>query len=400
MAKTNVVSFPAAKQKPEAKEKRSRRTDGRIQAEYRYTDESGKAKRKVFYGKTFQEADKKRRAFRAEIENGMNPDEKTVAAYADNWLKTYKVNIRPGSYRAYEHDIKLINEHIGGKILKKVTLSDVQEILNTRAGFSASAIKKTKATLKSIFESAKKDRYITFNPCDGLTSPKGTSGSHRALSSDEIAFLRNAAQEHEMYPAAMAMLFGGLRRGEAIAFDVDRDVNFDTMEMNITEAVYFDGNEVLTGDTKTDAGTRTIPIMKPLDDILKQRRGSGLVLRDQKGNVMSLTAFRRKWESYIYTLEVALNGVHRRWANEQQKANWKEIDIRCHDLRHTFATLLYDAGVDVKTAQKWLGHSDPMVTMRIYTHLSESKATGATDLAKKHFENLPVKTPVNESVTT
>jgi len=47
--------------------------------------------------------------------------------------------------------------------------------------------------------------------------------------------------------------------------------------------------------------------------------------------------------------------------------------------------MLYDAGVDVKTAQRWLGHTDPAITMRIYTHLSEEREQAATALAAKHI---------------
>lgn len=47
--------------------------------------------------------------------------------------------------------------------------------------------------------------------------------------------------------------------------------------------------------------------------------------------------------------------------------------LRFHDLRHTYATMLYDAGVDVLTAQRLLGHADVQTTMRIYTHLSKQK---------------------------
>ena len=56
-----------------------------------------------------------------------------------------------------------------------------------------------------------------------------------------------------------------------------------------------------------------------------------------------------------------------------------------HQLRHTYATMLYDAGVDVKTAQDFLGHADPTVTMNIYTHLSSQKKEKAVQALQQHF---------------
>ena len=56
-----------------------------------------------------------------------------------------------------------------------------------------------------------------------------------------------------------------------------------------------------------------------------------------------------------------------------------------HQLRYTYATMLYDAGVDVKSAQKFLGHSDIRVTLKIYTHLFDDKEQAAVDVLNKHF---------------
>ena len=58
-----------------------------------------------------------------------------------------------------------------------------------------------------------------------------------------------------------------------------------------------------------------------------------------------------------------------------------------HQLRHTYATMLYDAGVDVKTAQDFLGHADPTVTMNIYTHLSSQKKEKAILALQQHFSD-------------
>lgn len=56
-----------------------------------------------------------------------------------------------------------------------------------------------------------------------------------------------------------------------------------------------------------------------------------------------------------------------------------------HDLRHSFCTMLYDAGVDLKSAMLWMGHADQQTTMSIYTHLTEQRRTEA-EIALRNAE--------------
>jgi integrase len=104
---------------------------------------------------------------------------------------------------------------------------------------------------------------------------------------------------------------------------------------------------------------------------------------------MSKSAWSKKWRSFITALEVELNGCHKRWyghtvehkailANGGALPPWKDVTIRSHDFRHSFCTMLYDAGVDIKTAMKWMGHSDEKMIMHVYAHLSEQKEFSAS----------------------
>ena len=94
---------------------------------------------------------------------------------------------------------------------------------------------------------------------------------------------------------------------------------------------------------------------------------------------MSEAAFKRAWNSFVYDLEKALNGDSKRWYGHRNEPNpddlppWQSITIRPHDLRHSYCTMLYDAGIDLKTAQKWMGHADQEMTLRIYTHLTAER---------------------------
>lgn len=390
-----ILSFPTATAPPPKKketgERYKLRSDGRYQLEKRYTLPDGTNVKKSFYGQTQKEAAAKRRAFERDLADGKNAASADVYVkqYAESWLRIYKANVAVNTYKTYQHDVELLTSWCGGKKIKDITLSDVQEVLNTRAGLSKSAIKKTAMTLRAIFETARADRIIVYNPCDRLVSPDGGEGTHRAIVEVERELITTKCQDHRFHLAAMLMLYAGLRRGEVMAFHVDRDVDFSASTLKVSKAIHHEGNAAVLGSPKTDASIRTVPILfPPLMGLLKQHKGKGLVLSDAKGDYMSSSAFKRVWQSYLTSLEVELNGASKRWASEKQKQEWEKCTIRCHDLRHTFCTLLYEAEVDVKTAQLWMGHADVMVTMRIYTHLSNQKQEKAVKKAKKHFEKL------------
>ncbi len=103
--------------------------------------------------------------------------------------------------------------------------------------------------------------------------------------------------------------------------------------------------------------------------------------------MMTNTAWTTSWKSYQHYLNIQAGG------RDASRSNPKIVAIEpftTHQLRHTYATMLYDAGVDVKSAQDFLGHADPTVTMNIYTHLSAKKKEKALDALHQHFaESLP-----------
>lgn len=385
---SKVIEFP--QQKKESAPRRTRRKDGLFQVHCRYKDAAGVSHSKIFYGKTQTEANNKRKAFERDLAAGLKAEDKTLfSAYADAWMKTYKSDLRPGTKATYQHDVDLLKKALGEKKLKEITASDVQAWINTRAGLSASAIRKSAMTARAIFEAARQDRLILFNPCDRLALPTGTAGTHRALSAQERAFLTDHCQDHRFYYAAMLMLYAGLRRGEVMALRFDRDIDLEAGEIRVTESAHIgeEGTSFFIDSPKSAASVRTVPILPPLDTILASAPKEGLVLKSAKGEFMTESAFSRCLESYQTQLEQELNGVSRRWATPEQLANWKPFPLRCHDLRHTFCTMLYDAGVDVKTAQLWMGHADVMVTMRIYTHLSQARQEQAVKAARSYFQS-------------
>ena len=131
------------------------------------------------------------------------------------------------------------------------------------------------------------------------------------------------------------------------------------------------------------AAQRTIPLSDQLVWVLQGRHG--LLLTKEDGTMMTMTAFDRKYESYITFLERKLNGCPKRWYGKTKEHKellaagkelppWQEISIRCHDFRKDFCTRSAECGVSQKALQTWMGHAGPEMIARVYTDLSDEQA--------------------------
>lgn len=374
MPAEKLIQFPIER-KPKKKPK-GRRRDGLVARHFRYTDLHGVARRKTVYGRTVGEAEQKKRDYLAAVDLSLRMDQqsRTVESWVDEWLAVYKKpHVTQRTYETYARDAALIKMAIGKRPLRTITSSDLQAIINARKGLSASAIKKTAMTVRAIFQLAVENKILAASPAVGIKAIKGPSGTHRSLEEGERLAILGAAESlcirtrarHRFSLAAMLMMFAGLRRGECAALDLSRDVDLAAGTITVREAVSWISNQGQLKTPKSRAGFRTIPIFAPLLPCL-QERTSGLALTGVRypDNHVSETAFNAAHHDFM-----RLCGVK----------------FTPHDLRHTYATMLYDAGVDVKTAQLWLGHDDPTVTLRIYTHLSNSRCQASTASAADYF---------------
>lgn len=339
-----------------------RRKDGRFACRYRNL---------WFYGDTEDEALQAREEYKqAEKRGELTQETPLFSVYSMRWLSAYKAHLTAGPYNQHVRNLNRWIEYIGDKPISDYTPSDVSAYYQHFVGKSASTINSARDTIKGVFRAAFSDDLIKKDPSASIKPPKSIKGSHRAITQEERQLIHQT--EHRLRPAVMVMLYAGLRRGEVIALDVDRDVNFTAKKLTVREAVRFglDGKPVICRP-KTEAGFRTVPL---LDILARELQGHhGLICTSADGGLMTESAWKRAWNSYIYALGEKRNGCERRWA----KAAWVPVEIRAHDLRHSYCTMLYDFGIDLKTAMLWMGHADQSMTMQIYTHLTEQRRTEA-----------------------
>lgn len=320
-------------------------------------------KGKQFYGKTDTEAKAKRDAYKYECEHGIEQQKPiTVFDLAEQWLPVAKAGTSTTTYNQYATIMEKMTDMIGNKLISAVSPADINKVWTAYVGKSQSYISKASFLYKSFFNHAIENGYCNRNP---VTAPsakpgKGTKGSHRALEPWEIKLIETVP--HRCHAAAMFMLKAGLRRGEVLALR-KQDIRNDKIYVN--NAVKFIKNRPVVGQTKNESSNRIVPLFDPLATVINGV--SDYILPDANGGMCSESAFVRAWDSYMYTLS--------------QKAG-RKVDIRTHDLRHTFVTSCMDKGINIRVCMKWCGHSTERMILEIYDHLTAEREAESIKLMK------------------
>lgn len=330
-------------------------------------------KGKQFYGGTQKEARQKRDEYKRQVEAGINVAEAgvTVGDYCGRWVDTYKasssetvrITYRKRLARFCRFEVK--KTQIGHLPIKVITASDIQSFYNSLAGMSYSSVSKHVIAVRAVFRSAIADRIIIFDPTTAAKPPKAEQGTHRAITMEERALIHNVP--HKLQVFALVMLYAGLRRGEVLGLEIEKDIDFKNKLIHVRRAVSFSySGKASVSKTKTEASVRDVPLLDVLVPYLEGRAGSIVSFKNSG-------SFIYCWGSYMEALS---------------KAAGKPIHIQTHDLRHSYCTMMYDAGVDVKTAQAYMGHASLQMTLSIYTHLSEERKKSATEALEKEARKL------------
>jgi len=370
-----------------AKKKNAVRKDGRIAVQvYLGLDGEGKRKYKTVYGQTQKEADDIASEVRAAIGRGIDVTaaRDTFGEWARRWLPLKTLEVGRSQEETYTSRVNYLSKFLKDTPIQKIKHIDLQEIINSLAvknpntgkPTSKRLLQTTKSTLFQIFELAILNRVLDFNPVAAVKISKNAPASkRRALTDTEKHWIH--ATQHRAKTAAMIMLYAGLRRGELIPLTWS-DIDLKEKTINVSKSVERVANTFVVKDgAKTEAGVRTIDIPDILADFLSSQKREGILICEKVcGGMHTESSFRQMWDSYLSEL----NYQHGDFSPFQNKPKSKfdptgipfVIEhITPHMLRHTFATMLYFAGVDVLTAADQLGHSNPKMTLSIYTHLDK-----------------------------
>ena len=313
--------------------------------------------------------------------------EKTVAQYALPWLKRTYPGVADSTYTGLAIHLQHLIDEIGNKNISSVVPSDIKQVYtNQYAACSNSYLKSAKQLFSSLFDSAVADGLCRSNPARDRTAKphKGTEPTTRPITPQERQWILTYCTDHRCYPAVMTMLYAGIRPQEMKAFDITRDVDFDTDTITLHASAHGDGQKyAITTTGKTKDALRTIPLFQPLKTALSGK--SGLLITSAAGQQVTKTTWRVAWNSYKFAMETAINGCQKRWYGKSKEHKkilaaggklpaWKEFNIVPYDLRHSFCVMCRDSGVELNTCRKWMGHADAKMILKVYDSVSEDRS--------------------------
>lgn len=341
------------------------------------------------------------REFRAELESGLNRDGQhtTLRSYAEQWLKDRAANpeLAPRTVSKDRARVANINLTLGDMLLTEITRADVKAFQTALMTADASGKAPTvsgrpltgatahgiRVTLRAILQEAVRDELIARNPCDDLKAPSIDTEEKKPLTPEKAAEFRallDAATPRPTLVGFRLMLFAGLRRSEVCGLKWS---DFDEAKGEITVSRSLCTQTLEFRDTKTKAGRRTIPLDEGTIAYLKKYRAAQAKKAVSMGTNLADTCICAKVGT-DYMHPENLGRSLRRFG----KANGFD-GVTPHLLRHTYCTLLFASGADLKTVQYLMGHSDPATTLRVYTHYVESKGVEAASAVGKLMDSLP-----------
>lgn len=375
--------------------KLKKRDDGRYQKTLIVgKNANGKYIKKSIYGRTQKELESKIHEITNKINSGVAvwQNDITFSQLAQIWMDQY----HPTETEKWKYQKQMdINRHLlptlGGMYVRDLKQVHLQSIISSLAkqGYATGTMKKIKQTAERIMRVAVDSDLIIKNPFSGIRVPYVEPEPRRALTEDEIDLITSNWQGTRMGLAAMIMLYTGLRIGEVVPLDW-MDVDMDERVVRVRKARSVLKNKLTIKPPKTKAGIRSVPIPEVLYDALASvEKKRGLICPDAKGNMMSENAQKSAWKSFLNHLNECAGG---KMGAGPRKPVVVIDRITPHMLRHTYATMLFDAGVDVKSAQKFLGHTDIEVTLSIYTHLTKYKEEQAIQMLDNHLKGTKKET--------
>lgn len=336
--------------------KYKRRKDGRYHTSVGtgVYDDLGREKRINVYAYTEEEFLEKLAEAKYEAKHGIFSKEKRkFGDYALLWYSTFK----DGNYNYYN----IIKNHLTSlseAYIKDITRTDIQECINKNKGHY-DLQRRQRMTINQIMESAIEDGLIDRNPCTRIVIDKKPPTKRHGLTKEGKKMIVQADLPEMEKVFLMILFYTGMRRGEVFALK-KTDFDFKGKTIRVEASVSYLGEIGTIKTTKTENGVRTVDLLSHLEKYVKPY-------------------IEHHEDEYLFTYDGKLltrtraRGIWKRIERELKRQGMTE-HITPHFLRHSFATDLYYSGIDIKKAQRIMGHADTKMLLDIYTHLDEEKS--------------------------
>lgn len=371
--------------------------------------------RKTFYGTGINEANEKANEYMDSINKGMNSDYKEldINKLVDIWLYEIKIkdnNFKPGTFNKYEGIYRnyIKDSDVGFLKVFSCKTINIQKYYNklSEKGKTESQIKNLNKVLKGAFDYAIQEGYTLNNPCQFTSIPRQekkdfdeTIEENESIEIfdnkeiEKIIDICNSEIENDntdyLYYMILLELGSGLRQAEILGLQKQNIQNEIKVKKQLQKIKKFkdkkaDGYEIKLITPKTTNSIRTIQlpdvIIKLIDNykLIQENKwqqhgkvfdDESLVFTTSECTAIDSSNLLKRWKKFL----IENNLPYKKW----------------HSLRHSYASLLFQAGADIKTVQELLGHADINTTSQIYVHVfPETKKQAVNLLNKKLSKNV------------
>lgn len=360
--------------------KYTKRKDGRYQTKiYLGLDESNKKKYKYLYASSEKELRRLESELLSKLNKGIDivTADDTYQQWLDRLKAVKETELTESEYDTFVARASYFSKKFGNTPLNELGQQAVQPVINeifkcnpsTRKPSAKRTVERYLSAASSVFEYAIENRAVDFNPCRYVKIPKAAKTSERrALTPEERKWVEE--MPHRAQLPAMLMMYSGLRKGEVTAL-LWSDIDFKNHTITVSKSYDFKQGRIK--EPKTASGVRVVSVPGKLIDYLKKQPKTGMyVVTTKSGRMMTLNAWKSLWESYMLELNFRYGKTTEKRERHDPRGQIMSIDpFTIHSLRHTFCTIMYEAGIDVLTAKEQMGHSDVKTTLSIYTHLDK-----------------------------
>ena len=345
---------------------------------YRFIVNIGSGQNRRRFSKTIEcNGKKEAKSLYAEFEAECRQDpltDITVKQLLEDYIDHCKALGRKATtIRGYKIAVERIYPSVDKILAKDCTTYRLEKIVAQMSenGLGAKSIKNTMMVVSAAYRHAIKTGQLSDNPCERLALPKVTPREIRILHKDEIPDFVFAIQDEPLDDrvAYELALFMGLRRSEILGL---REIDVDIVNgiLNIHNTRHRVGSEDIESDTKTKRSTRTLAM-------------PDIVLIDVAKLIQTHREFKYEKSDFLvqdgFGNAINPQSLASRLTRMEEKKNLPHVSL--HGLRHTYASMLNESGVDMARISAELGHSNLSTTMNIYTHILKTPTQSSRGIA-------------------
>jgi len=362
---------------------------------------------------TEKEAENRGVIIRAEILNGtyIDKNKRTIGQFAEEWLKTYQATGKKAKSKYLRRStVNLIKKTIGGLKLQEITTAQYQEQLNRMRDYgylkkgateptpySKSSISNYHTVMRMIFKKALELEYIKKDITAFATIPEFEETVEKIESEPELPkylekeqlakLLKVSSEMDKSEPYAIQchrilfiLAYTGMRIGELLALKAS-DIDEINKRISITKTLYIKGKteDFKLTPPKNKQSIRKIDVSQRVVNVLKEQ-----IAWKNEFKMMHRTFFQFD-EGFLFFNEKWLMGypMRDRDVREYMDAVLEKAglpgNLTPHSLRHTYTSLMAEAGVELAAIQQLLGHKNDNTTKLIYLHVTNPKKRSAVE---------------------